>query len=60
MNNPDMNRAAKSIHDDGELFKRIGYRLYLAWLKGDEKDHKLYEGFNHTDMRRAKELRGDS
>ena len=55
---PDMTRPASEIDNPVELYARIGYRVYLAWRSGDEP-HRLYDGFNRTELRRLAELRDE-
>lgn len=54
---PDMTRKASEITDDLLLYSRIGYRVFLAWEKGEQSLADFYAGYNTAELRRIKELR---
>jgi hypothetical protein len=57
---PDMSRKASEITDLNLLYARIGYRTYLAWVKGEQSLADFYAGYNTAELRRIKELRDGS
>ena len=54
---PDVTRKASEITDDLLLYSRIGYRVFLAWEKGEQSLADFYAGYNNAELRRIKELR---
>ncbi len=55
---PDMTGKASEIDDPMALFARIGYRVYLDWLKGEASP--VYAGWNKSECRRVAELLGEA
>jgi hypothetical protein len=52
-----MTRKASEITDDLLLYSRIGYRMFLAWEKGEQSLADFYDGYNKAELHRIKELR---
>jgi hypothetical protein len=57
---PDMTGKASEIADQLLLYRRVGYRMFLAWDKGEQSLAEFYPGYNTAELRGIKELRDGS
>jgi hypothetical protein len=56
MTAPDMSGRIEDIDDPVHLYARVGYRIYLSWINGQDPG-KLYRGYMNTELHRVAVLR---